>query len=263
MVTANAASISALILLALAGGFWFAVWCEYTRYASQRGGGQRLYFYAAVCAVLLLFASRLLITIANALDAIFQWCLGFSFLALLATAFEYFAGPLATAATPTFGLAFVLGPILARIVNRRLDYVARAQAVREQYGTQVEIFLDSCAVNRQLVYVGLNSDKVYVGFVTEMPHPKPELDKTKEYFTLWPQRSGYLDEQLRPQFTTQYSSTYEQILNGTITDVSLEDFEIIIPLDELVIVRTYSLDVDQAEFRMRRGFKERLWRAFE
>lgn len=262
-MTESAASISALILLALAGGFWFAVWCEYTRYASQRGGGQRLYFYAAVCAVLLLLASRLLITIANILDALLQRYSGFSFLDLLVKAFEYFAGPLATAATPTFGLAFVLGPILARLVNRRIDYVARAQTVREQYGTQVEIFLDKCAVNGQLVYVGLNSGKVYVGFVTEMPHPKPELDKTKEYFTLWPQRSGYLDEQLRPQFTTQYSSTYEQILEGAITNVSLEDFEIIIPLDELVIVRTYSLDVDQAEFGMRRTLKERLWGVVE
>ena len=154
-MSSNAASISALVLLALAGGFWFAVWCEYTRYASQRGGGQRLYFYAAVCAVLLLLLSRLLITIANIFDAVLKWCSGFSLLDLLAKAFEFFAGPLATEATPTFGLAFVLGPILARIVNRRTNYVARAQVVREHYGTQVEIFLDDCAVNRQLVYVGV------------------------------------------------------------------------------------------------------------
>lgn len=98
-MTAGAASIPLLVLLALAGGFTFAVLCEHTRYTSLRGEGQQLYFYAAVFAVILIFVSRIFMTVAELLAPPLIEKGAKSLSANL-------SGPLDSPALPTFFLAF-------------------------------------------------------------------------------------------------------------------------------------------------------------
>lgn len=256
----SAAYFSALLLLALAGGFLFAVRYEGTRFDSQRGGGQRLYFYAAVSAVLLLILSRLLLVAAHLIVLGVEEYTSWDLIKRLSAIWNFIAGPfaapdLSSDGLPTFLLAFALGWLMAPLANKRVDYVYQVAKTRDRYGSQLEQFLDDASVEAELIYVALANGKVYVGFPLTVPMPKLQGNEVREYFSLWPQFSGYVDDKQRPQFTVQYSSTYQKIMDGSITQVDLEDFTILIPLDDVVVVRIYSLEIDQNEFQLKRGLR--------
>lgn len=241
-MTASAASTSILVLLALAGGFMFAVLCERTRYPSLRGEGQQLYFYAAVFAVVLIFISRVLITVAI-------WLLPAPVEKGTETFWARLAGPLDSPALLTFFLAFWLGPVSAAIFNRFSDSKQISAGVIEDFGGQLEKFLYDAVVDGQLIFVALGNRKVYIGWPMEVPKPKPRREEVKEHFRLLPVESGFLDEHtLEPEFTTPYAPVYNRIASGKITAVAIEDFQIVIPLDEVTVVRAYSLEIDQRLF---------------
>jgi hypothetical protein len=247
----GAAPITVLLLLALAGGFLFGYFCEYTRYPSLRGEGQQLYFFAAVFAVVLLLLSRVLLLFGNLLLLLVEWLFTCPCGEWVEAAWKYFAGPLYTEALPTFFLAFVLGPIAAWLANRWSDRDKISDGVIDDYGQELEKFLYASTQQRRLVYVGLDNRRVYVGWATKMPLPKPRRDAPKEHFTLLLAKSGYLTEDtLETRFTTYYGPVHNQIADGTITDLRSDDFQIVIPLDRMVVARPYSLDVDPSLFEL-------------
>jgi hypothetical protein len=238
----GAASTTALLLLALAGGFLFAYSCKHTKYPSARGEGQQLYFFAAVFAVLLLAYSRGAIALAASI-ALRPWEEWFG------GVMKDLAGPLYSPMLSTFVLAFILGPVMAWSVNWWSDGSKIADNVIDEYGEELEKFLYESTRDQSLVYIALDNRKVYVGWAIDMPLPKPRRDAPKDYFTLLPAKSGYLAEDtLKPHFTTFYGPVHDQIADGTITDLSLEDFQIVVPLDRMVVARPYSLDVDPSLF---------------
>jgi hypothetical protein len=240
------ASTPLLILLALAGGFLFAVICERTRYPSQRAPGQ-LYFWAAVCAVLLVFLARLVLVVGDGI----LWLIGLTGCdtrGLVERVWEVLAGELAVASAPTFALAFALAPIAAAVVNWRTDYRETAANARDKYATELELFMDRMSVETKLVYIALKNGKVYVGYVFDQPPPKPHHEEESKYLTLWPQKSGYIDKRMIPQWTTHYSSIYRRIETGEITDLDPLDFEIVVPLDEVLIARAYEQRLEREEF---------------
>jgi hypothetical protein len=159
------------------------------------------------------------------------------------------AGPLYSPMLSTLVLAFVLSPVMAWSVNRWSDGSKIADNVIDDYGEELEKFLYESTRDQSPVYIALDNRKVYVGWAIDMPLPKPRRDAPKDYFTLLPAKSGYLAEDtLKPHFTTFYGPVHDQIADGTITDLSLEDFEIVVPLDRMVVARPYSLDVDPSLF---------------
>ncbi|CAN5618220.1 hypothetical protein BH20ACT10_BH20ACT10_21350 [soil metagenome] len=240
--TVSAAAFSALLLLALAGGFLFAAICEYTRYPSLRGEGQQLYFFASVFAVLLVLTARLLISVGRLFipGSLRSWLNGL---------WEPLAGPLNTDALLTFFVAFCLGPILAGLINLFTDSGKIARNVIAGYGGRLERFLYDSILNRQLIYVALNSRKVYIGWAVDIPKPKPRREESREHFTLLPLQSGFLNDKLEPEVTTEYEPVYLKVITGAIEELSIADFQIVVPLDEVAVVRAYSLDLRQDMFK--------------
>jgi hypothetical protein len=250
----GAASITTLLLLALAGGFLFGYICEYTRYPSLRGEGQQLYFFAVVFAVVLLVLARAVIFVCNVILLVPKWLCSCDLGKPIDAIWNYLAGPLYTGALPTFVVAFALGPIAALLFNLWSDRDKISDSVIDTYGQELERFLYESAKQKRLVYVSLDNRKVYVGWAIDMPLPKPRRDAPTEHFTLLPAKSGYLGEDnLKAHFTTYYGPVHDEIANQTITDLSLADFQIIIPLDRMVVVRPYSLDVDLRLFEGSEG----------
>lgn len=239
MQSISAASAPLLVLLALAGGFVF-----------ERAPGQ-LYFYAAVCAILLILLARLVLVIGTgvlALIGLTCW----DALAFVERVWEIGAEGLAASPAPTFFLAFVLAPIAETIINRRANYVDVVANARERYATRLELFIDTMSVEAKLIYIALKNGKVYVGYVFDQPLPKPHSEEESKYLTLWPQKSGYMDDSQIPQWTTDYSSIYEQIFaDRSRSDDEALDFEIIIPMDEILVARAYNLDLQREEFESR------------
>ena len=75
------------------------------------------------------------------------------------------------------------------------------------------------------------------------------LGGTAEHFGLLPVRSGYLDAAtLHPSFTTEYGPVYERIIENTLRGLDMADFEVLLPMDKVVVIRPFSLEVPQELF---------------
>lgn len=224
----------------------FAARCKRTRFPSLRGEGQQIYFYAAVYAVVLVAISRFLIVVAEFLSpaAVERF---------MHNLWTVLAGSLGSSALPTFFTAFVLGYVGADIVNCFSDDDRISAKVIEVYGGQLDKFLYDAIFEAQLLFVVLGNGKVYVGWATDVPMPKPRREDIKEHFKFLPTMSGYLDDKLQPQFTTQYGAVFDKVVDEGIANLDIYNFEIVIPLDEVMVLREYSLDVQQDWFKMPRS----------
>lgn len=150
------------------------------------------------------------------------------------------------------------------MVNKWSDRDKISDNVIDSYGQELEKFLYDSANQKRLIYVSLDNRKVYVGWAIKMPLPKPRRDAPKEHFTLLPAKSGYLAEDtLKVNFTTYYGPVHDEIADERITDLGLPDFQIVIPLDQMVVVRPYSLDVDPSLFEASPERPQRRWRGSE
>lgn len=240
----NGVVLPALLLFALAGGFVFANGWRRTRYQISRAQGQEIYFYAVLYGLLLLFLSFLLFWIARGAtpDPLEKW---------MEERWVGFLSPIEVPALPRFVGAFILGWLGAKTLNLISDNQKTSKIVISEHGSQLEQFLYESFLEAQLLFVAFDSRKVYVGWPTLQPKLKPRPDNNTEYFGLLPARSGYLDETtLQPNFTTQYGPIYEQILDKTRTDIDMDDFQILLPMDKVVVIRPYSLDLPQKLFAM-------------
>jgi hypothetical protein len=123
----------------LAGGFAFAAIYERTRYQVLRAEGQQLYFYAAVYAVALGFASRMVLWITSDVARVLPLKPVAEKWNPVSRAFGYPGGR-------TFIGAFVLGVCGALVLNLLTDRKKIARKVIEEHGGQLEQFLyDLCS----------------------------------------------------------------------------------------------------------------------
>src|SRR5688500_15121187 len=84
-----------------------------------------------------------------------------------------------------------------------------------------------------------------------MPQLKMRLGDAAEHFRRLPVRSGYLDQAtLHPLYTTEYGPAYERIIEGSLGGLDMADFEILLPMDRVVVIRLFSLDVPQSLFSL-------------
>jgi hypothetical protein len=242
----NAAGLSALLLLALAGGFVFAERRWPTRYRILRAEGQQVYLYAALYAVLLVFLSLLLLRVGSVVIPDRGEC-------WIAKHWSRLLSPynLDVPALPPFVLAFVLGWLGGPLLNRLSNYENASRNIINEHGGQLEQFLYDAIIDAQLLFVALDNKKVYVGWATLPPKLKTRLDAATEHFGFLPVRSGYLDQAtLEPAYTTEYGPVYERIVEGGLGDLDMADFEILLPMDKVVVIRPYSLDVPQELFSL-------------
>jgi hypothetical protein len=163
-------------------------------------------------------------------------------------------GNTAAAALPPFLGEFVLGLVGAPLINRLLNVRRTSRRIITEHGSQLELFLYEAMLDAQLLFVGFENRKVYVGWVTLQPKLKRQFHSDTEYFGFLPVRSGYLDQKtLEPHYTAQYGLIYEKILDGVITYVDMDDFDILLPMDKVVVIRPFSLDLPREEFAIPTG----------
>ena len=237
----SAGAIPAMLLLALAGGFIFAFLWQRTWYLSLRSEGQQLYLLAAVFAIPLLLASRLLLWGTSYFCAPLAEWVGGKWAAL--------AGPLHVSVLPTFSLAFVLGltPLLLNLFSDRDELAGK---IIMKYGSQSEKFFYETMTHKLPVAVALENRKVYVGYAWRVSPLDPR--RVEDYAVRFlPVLSGYRDEQdMKLHFTTRYTEIYRQIRKKERDDLSLEDFLIVLPVKNIVSVNLYAIGVNPELFEM-------------
>jgi hypothetical protein len=160
-------------------------------------------------------------------------------------------------ALDTFFLAFVLGPVLGLLLRLYYRPTWVSNRIIDSYGSGLEKFLNKSVNSDLFISVTLDNRKVYVGFAGLTPRPQPRREEADNYFGLLPVISGYREEgKLRLHFTTDYTEVYEQVEAGMHPGVSIDDFEITIPVERVVTVNPFSLDIEQGLFDISLGQEE-------
>lgn len=108
-----------------------------------------------------------------------------------------------------------------------------------------EFMLFTSINDYQPISLTLDSDKVYVGFVSDFD----PIDGKVEYLTILPLLSGYRDDHKKLQFTTNYYEHYEKNIGDkaeTPTNPEMQailnKFKIIVPFSEIVSVSGFDVD---------------------
>ena len=150
----NVAGLTALLLLALAGGFVFAARWWPTRYRILRAEGQQVYLYAALYAVLLMLLSLALLRVATEIiPSGLEESIGGQWSDTLSP-YE-----LDVPALPPFVLAFLLGWMGAPLLNHFSKPEKTSKNIINEHGSQLEQFLYGAIIDAQLLFVALDNKR--------------------------------------------------------------------------------------------------------
>jgi hypothetical protein len=148
-----------------------------------------------------------------------------------------------------FLVAFGLGFALPVIINRFYKAEDVAAKLIKKEGSEFEKLLWQ-SINGDLpLGVTLKSLKFYVGWPVYTPSPKKsELEDIR----LLPIASGFRDKETHQvTLTTNYHRIFEKIEKHEFEfPVSIQDFEVVFPVDEILSTRLFSLEIDQYMFSL-------------
>lgn len=230
-----------LFLIPTIGGYWFLTQFNYTRYRIFRDSGYHTLFSSAFVGALLFGVAHLIILLLNRccppLDAWWE---------------SYFPA----AYSDTVALSVALGVALPPLVNQlhRLPfrqgqltqlpwvgiffYDAEGAAYRtaRENNDFIELLLADALFRGEFAELSLRSGKSYIGFALESGIKRQQGEPD---VVLIPVASGYRDQDTKSlTITTHYAPVIEQSLAGE-SDLSDEDFRIVIPMSEIVSARLF------------------------
>lgn len=240
-----------IVVLPLVGGYIFASRWIVTKYVVDREDGHRLYFRAAFYGVFL-FAVALLVRF-----ILLSWFDGYSHVESVLSgelrgALKEPNDPALRNTLVTSLLALVLGSIswvpfecLPQNWKRFLFH----RAIRNN---EFESLLARAVQNVTPISVTMENNKVYVGLLNDSLH----TGVNRKYLTIFPLMSGFRDSNNgKIQFTTFYNRIY-QGLDKISPSVSLEDFEIVLPIDHIQSLNMFDIAV-YTEFQKQKQSKKK------
>jgi hypothetical protein len=147
-------------------------------------------------------------------------------------------------------LSFVIGYILPKIMNPFItDDRLRSESERiiKDRGDPLEMLLHKALSEKKHVSLTLKNHKVYIGRITSLFNPATPLRNIK----IAPTLSGYRDQSTKQLFLpVSYRKVYEKILNErSISRIKTEDFEIVIPVSEILSANIFDIKTYNEYFR--------------
>lgn len=223
------------LILPLLGGFLFCITFHHSYAVFQRMEGRRVFFASASAGAVLLGLSALIVNLiawklpafANFFNSLFPYShLGKSITAFLLGPFLGF--------TLTFFLRsywFRCDPL--DWVNEKLwdRFYSKHADITEQ-------FLFEKGENLEEICVTLDSEKVYVGFVSNAPMRNPRNSNTYS-LGLIPVASGYRDENKNIQLENSYHELFEKVMQ----DPDREDLNVLIPITKIHSISAFDWEV--------------------
>jgi hypothetical protein len=210
--------LAAVFLLALLGGYYFAITWRFTAFSTKKADGHHLYFRAALYGVIL-FALALTLRI---------------YLVGKYPSYADFDSQLSDYVRPvlkeeagvqavdeikraqwvvTAAYSLILGPLLALFLNL---VTRRRWALRRSVEGLDKLLLEAQEQALPVSFT-LNSGKIYIGVVVDTPNPASEAQAT----TILPMFSGYRGPTGRMYLTTDYQKLYESLRGGNATALGL------------------------------------------
>lgn len=228
-------SAAPFTLVAVATGYLFIRSTHLTSFRVERLTGYHLLFESAIWGVVLVALSHLLLIGLGGSDIPWIWWLQ-----------ETWRFHIPVPGLETFALAFALTGISPRGINLVFRRDRAVRTTIQEYGTELEKLLYRSIQSILPVSVTLANEKVYIGWPVWTPEPRGE---TRDLAVL-PAFSGFRDPHTkRLTISTEYLPIYDRIRDGTL-DLAADDFQVVIPLDEIRTANLFSLDLDQSLFEI-------------
>ena len=211
----------------LVGGYLFLKYCHYTRFSIRRASGHKLVLESAVMGLVLVALARIGISAVGMLTVSLDW-VGETWARL---------APFTHADTVT--LAFVLGPLLARLVNIFYSESRGLTRTIDDAGNTMELlFVESMASDSTVELTMLNG-KVYVGWILNANVAEPE----RKFVDLLPLASGYrAAETHEVTFTTNYAAVWGELSKNQ-TGSDQESYRVVVPVSEIRSARPFDFEV--------------------
>ena len=214
-------------LIPTLGGYWFLTHLHFTRYGALRDSGYHVFFRAALAGGILAAFARVIVLFLN----------------------HYFPqinevwGPYAPFPySGTAVLSLLLGFVLPFVGNRFYSKEKAARRVARGSGDLIELLISESIEQQKLVEISLRSGKSYIGFALESGITR----QGESDIALIPTASGYRDKDSQElNITTEYARVIQESLEEQSKSPSLtyRDFQIIIPISEIVSARVFYLEV--------------------
>lgn len=123
---------------------------------------------------------------------------------------------------------------IARVFMNRLKQLEKAI---DEIGNDLERILKESVVNYRLLLFTLKNDKVYVGWVIELPEPT----QTK-YFKILPALSGKRNSDKNVEITVNYSEIYDTLLDDDESN-DIIDTGVVIDVSNIITVSYFSWNI--------------------
>lgn len=217
-----------LLILPLAAGYLFLTNAYITKFKQQRLDKQRLVFESVLWGVLILLITYALrVFLENHYPQIFKGLYN-----LIPTQIHtaYLGTAMATLLVSAIGC-------LPNLILNKEYFVKRAI---KRVGNELELLLETSFSKRKFLQFTLDNDKVYIGFVKELPIPS-----VSNYVRIIPVLSGYRSSrQRRFKFTSEYLRVYsEYVVEGKVVDYTKLNVDLVISVDKIVTVSFFDFDM--------------------
>jgi len=209
-----------LLLLPLIGGYYFLSTCYRFKFLEQRLDKQRLIFESIIAGTLLLGCSFFL-----------KWFVNGVFPEFIDWMYQFI--PVKSPYIGTAIFSFVLSYVLAHFFNAAI-YVDRLEQLKDAIITvddPMEMMLLRSYQSKDLILITLDTDKVYIGYVQELPIPS-----VSKHIRIFPMYSGYRNEEKEVIYTNHYIDIIQDLLDDPDENHIESAPDIILTFDNVVSV---------------------------
>lgn len=266
--------VAFLLILPLIGGYTFASKWNFVRYRTAREDGHRLYFRAALFAIILFFLALALHIILlysfntyavleqkishGKLSSLYDLLLRHELLVenkslngnqtlsefpiFLISLYAFALGLfLSYPLNGLFALVWVVFLRYKKFRNRQTKLLPLPPFLIEaMQQDDFEKLIVTAATRPMPLAITIESRKIYVGFVLETSSPR----FSRKAITILPLMSGYRDEGSRVTFTTFYQPIYDVVKDDThhLRHLSIDDFRVVLPVDRIITSNLFDLE---------------------
>lgn len=213
-----------LLLLPLIGGYIFLITSYFTKFYHQRLDRQRLIFNSVIAGVLLSIVGLYL-----------NEFLKLECFVCFRKFFKYLVPIQHEGLTISFYI-FAISYPLAKIVNKILPKNLALYWNIQKWGDDYEkLFWDSVGDENNLLMITTKSNKVYVGYLSNVSEPLKN-----SHITIIPSMSGYRDKETQVfKITTDYTDTLDNYFKENKTNKLEDVIGMTIPTSEINIVSKF------------------------
>lgn len=233
-----------LLALPIVGGFLAVTSLYNQRYRIARDSGYRLYFKIVHFAILLSAIALLSIQVTWFVSAMIGLNSSGGSSELKAEVWKGAFWTLQGSAGQLAVLAFGLGSLVHLVFNTS---TAKQKAIERAIADEdFELMVEKSQREDKPILITLDTGKVYVGWAVRGPIPT----RQRNWIRILPLASGYRDANQKVRLTVPYATILaklrdddEEFLSKVSPDVQVEDFEVVISIENIVAMHLFDIGV--------------------